>query len=86
MKNSIQIIILALIVMILAACCSNNTNSQEFSKTPYTSGNVFLTFLKVVTTKEQVIQAFDAPNIVTQNAEGDSVWTYQTNVTIENSS
>ena len=40
----------------------------------------------MVTTKEQVIQAFDAPNIVTQNAEGDSVWTYQTNVTIENSS
>ena len=43
MKNSIQIIILALIVMVLAAC-SNNTNSQEFSKTPYTSGNVSLTF------------------------------------------
>ena len=43
MKKSIQIIILALIVIVLAAC-SNNTNSQEFPKTPYTSGNVSLTF------------------------------------------
>ena len=67
MKKSIQIIILALIVIVLAAC-SNNTNSQEFPKTTYTSGNVSLTFLKGVTTKEQVIQAFGAPTIVTQNA------------------
>ncbi|KEI34636.1 11.6 kDa putative exported protein [Francisella sp. W12-1067] len=84
MKKAIYIISLALIATILASCSTNNP--QEFPKTPYTSGNVSLTLKKGVTTKEQVIQAFGSPNIVTQNADGDSVWTYQTNATIQNSS
>ncbi|MDE5007233.1 hypothetical protein NAI48_11775, partial [Francisella tularensis subsp. holarctica] len=37
-----------------------------------------------VTTKDQVINSFVSPNIVTQNAYGESVWTYHTNATVEN--
>ncbi|AJI46570.1 hypothetical protein IB633_07010 [Francisella philomiragia] len=73
------------IVFILNSCVSN-TNPQDvgFVKTPYTSGNVSLTLKKGVTTKDEVINAFGSPNIVTQNASGESVWTYQTNATVEN--
>ncbi|ADA79058.1 hypothetical protein IB639_03705 [Francisella tularensis subsp. tularensis] len=73
------------LAFILSSCVSNtNPENVGFVKTPYTSGNVSLTLKKGVTTKDQVINAFGSPNIVTQNADGESVWTYQTNATVEN--
>lgn len=73
------------LAFILSSCVSNtNPENVGFVKTPYTSGNVSLTLKKGVTTKDQVINAFGSPNIITQNADGESVWTYQTNATVEN--
>ncbi|MCP3965702.1 MAG: hypothetical protein GY750_15210 [Lentisphaerae bacterium] len=56
-----------------------------YPKTPYTSGNVSLTLKKGETTKKQVLEAFGAPNIVTQDGDANSVWTFQTNATITRS-
>ncbi|WP_325123654.1 hypothetical protein [Francisella tularensis] len=66
--------------------CVSNTNPENvgFVKTTYTSGNVSLTHKMGVSTKDQVINAFCSTNIDTQNADGESVWTYQTNATVEN--
>ncbi|MCP3966647.1 MAG: hypothetical protein GY750_20755 [Lentisphaerae bacterium] len=65
-------------LFVLTGC---NTE-MGYPKTPYTSGNVSLTLKKGETTQQQVLEAFGAPNIVTQDAEGNSVWTYQTNATV----
>jgi hypothetical protein len=68
----------SILLFIVTGC---NTE-MGFAKTPYTSGNVSLTLKKGKTTQKQVLEAFGAPNIVTQDAEGDAVWTYQTNATV----
>ncbi|ASG66997.1 hypothetical protein fh0823_24650 [Francisella halioticida] len=84
MKKSKLIISLVGLTAILGSCSVKEP--QEFPKTPYTSGNVSLTLKKGITTKDQVIYSFGSPNIVTQNADGDSVWTYQTNATMQKNS
>lgn len=67
------------VLFLLTAGCNTE---MGYPKTPYTSGNVSLTLKKGETTQQQVLEAFGAPNIVTQDAEGNSVWTYQTNATV----
>lgn len=69
---------LCLMAVAFAGC----STEMGYPKTPYTSGNVSLTLKKGETTQQQVLEAFGAPNIVTQDAEGNSVWTYQTNATV----
>lgn len=55
-------------------------------KSNLTSGQVSLTLKKNVTTQQQVIEAFGSPNLVTQSADGEEVWTYQKHATVSNSS
>ncbi|BDT78100.1 hypothetical protein PKF023_19030 [Polynucleobacter yangtzensis] len=43
-----------------------------------------MTLKKNVTTQAEVVETFGAPNLVTQNAEGEDVWTYQRNATVAN--
>ena len=77
-KTAVYSIFCVSFLLMLTAC---NTE-MGYPKTPYTPGNVSLTLKKGETTQQQVLEAFGAPNIVTQDAEGDSVWTYQTNATV----
>jgi len=43
----------------------------------FTHGNVQRVLKKGVTTQQQVIEVFGAPNITTTDAENNEVWTYQ---------
>ena len=68
-------------LFLLGGCA---TQHQAPTINPYTQGNVTLHLKKGVTTQAQVNQAFGAPNIVTQDANGNQVWIYQKdNVTVQ---
>lgn len=54
------------------------TNSNRL-----TTGQVQLTLKKNETTQDQVVEAFGSPNLVTTNAAGEDVWTYQRHATVE---
>jgi hypothetical protein len=47
-----------------------------------TTGQVQLTLKKNETTQTDVMTTFGAPNLVTLNADGDEVWTYQRHATV----
>lgn len=77
--------ILAVVFMaLLLTGCARPIPQQKNS--PYTQGNVTLKLKKGVTTMAQVNQVFGAPNIVTQDSNGNQVWIYQKdNVTVRSS-
>lgn len=70
----------------LSGCVA--TTSQQPPQPPeanrLTTGQVQLTLKKNETTQTDVVTAFGAPNLVTLNADGDEVWTYQRHATITN--
>ena len=47
-----------------------------------TTGQVQLTLKKGVTTQQQVLESFGAPNLVTVSSDGEEVWTYQRAATV----
>lgn len=77
-------LIVAACLSMLAACASPPKESIE--KNNLTAGQVSLTLKKNVTTQQQVIDAFGSPNLVTQNADGEEIWSYQRHATVSNSS
>ncbi len=66
----------------LSGCVSMQSNPE---KNPFTSGQVSLTLHQGKTTEAQVMKVFGSPNIVTQDASGNAIWTYQKNATVERS-
>jgi len=72
-------------VIALGGCATQQPPTpQALDQRPYTQGQVSLTLKKGITTQEEVAQAFGAPNIVTQDSDGDQVWIYQKdNVTVQ---
>jgi outer membrane protein assembly factor BamE (lipoprotein component of BamABCDE complex) len=82
-KTGLMIGLLAGASVLLSACA---TQPKQQSTNPFTSGQVSMTLKQGVTTKAQVIQAFGAPNIVTQNAQGESEFIYQKNMQVQKSS
>lgn len=71
-------------VILLAACAS--PPKESVANNNLTAGQVSLTLKKNVTTQQQVIDAFGSPNLVTQSADGEDVWTYQRHATVSNAS
>jgi hypothetical protein len=69
----------------LAACMGTTPVGEPMSKSNLTSGQVSLTLKKNITSQAEVVETFGAPNLVTQNADGEEVWTYQRNATVSNS-
>lgn len=69
---------------LLAGCVVPPPAPASDSKNTLTTGQVQLKLQKDVTTQEQVLEAFGAPNLVTLNSEGEEVWTYQKNATVSN--
>ena len=70
--------------LLLVACVSTTPVGESMSKSNLTSGQVSLTLKKNITTQTEVVETFGAPNLVTQNADGEEVWTYQKNATVSN--
>ncbi len=69
----------------LAACMGTTPVGEPLSTSNLTSGQVSLTLKKNITSQAEVVETFGAPNLVTQNADGEEVWTYQRNATVSNS-
>ncbi len=73
-----------------ASCCAllfacANTPNDTIDQNKLTAGQVSLTLKKNITTQQQVVDAFGAPNLVTQSADGEEVWTYQKHAVVANS-
>jgi hypothetical protein len=62
----------------------NGVQTKEIPN-PLTHGQVQLTLKKGVTTQNEVLETFGAPNIMTIDASGNEVWTYQRHATVEKS-
>ena len=71
-------------LLALSACVTPTTVGEPMSKSNLTAGQVSLTLKKNITTQTEVVETFGAPNLVTQNADGEEVWTYQRNATVAN--
>ena len=63
---------LLILVLILSSCAS----SQPIQKSNLTPGVVETKVVKGVTTQNEILEIFGAPNIVTKNKGGNEVWTY----------
>jgi outer membrane protein assembly factor BamE (lipoprotein component of BamABCDE complex) len=79
-----QLLLATSFLVLLAGCASPPKESIEKNK--LTAGQVSLTLKKNTTTQQQVVEAFGSPNLVTQSAEGEEVWTYQRHATVSNAS
>lgn len=74
------------ISIFLSACSSKNQISEPIHKSNLTAGQVSLTLRKNITTQAEVVEAFGAPNVVSNSSDGTEIWTYQKNATVTNSS
>lgn len=71
------------IPLFLTACAATHQPSTEpISKSNLTAGQVSLTLKKDITTQAEVVEVFGSPNLVTQNASGEEIWTYQRHATV----
>ena len=71
--------IFACLILGLSSCSSK---PQTLPNSPFTPGQVSMTLKKGVTTKQDVLNTFGSPNIVTQDSDNNSIWTYQKNASI----
>jgi outer membrane protein assembly factor BamE (lipoprotein component of BamABCDE complex) len=69
---------------LLLAGCSDVNSVQPVQKSNLTPGMVKKQIIKGVTTQNEILQVFGAPNIVTKNKTGNEVWTYDT-ISVEKS-
>ena len=73
--------VLVLVCFVLGLC-SCSSEPQTLPNPPFTPGQVTMTLKKGITTKEEVLNTFGSPNIVTQDSGGNAIWTYQKNASI----
>lgn len=73
-KCAVTLLTLSAALLLLPGCSSN---IQENKNTPFSQGGVAMAIKKGVTTQTDVLEKFGSPNIVTNDASGDEVWTYQ---------
>lgn len=74
-------------ILCFAGCSQNDQPAEPtLSKSNLTSGQVSLTLKKNTTSQAEVAEVFGAPNLVTNNADGEEVWIYQRHATSANAS
>lgn len=73
-----------LVTALLAAGCAQvpPRGVGTDAKNPLTTGQVQITLKKDVTTQSEVVEVFGSPNLVSLNADGVEVWTYQKHATV----
>lgn len=84
--NRYAVLCTALAVLLSGCATQREIESQKISKSNLTSGQVSITLKKNITTQQEVVETFGAPNLVTQNADGEESWTYQKQATVSNAS
>lgn len=70
----------------LGGCVQSNVQPVSQRNSALTTGNVEMHIKVGVTTKNQVLENFGAPNITTTDGSGNEVWTYQRAATVSQSS
>lgn len=76
-KMKIAYLSMVLITLLLSGC--NNVNQvEQVQKSNLTTGMVKKTIIEGVTTQNEILEVFGAPNIITKNKSGNEVWTYDT--------
>lgn len=70
------VIALSLAYLFLPSCTPNETERTERSN--LTAGMVKRTIIEGITTQNEILKVFGAPNIVTKNKSGNEVWAYNT--------
>lgn len=75
------VLILGVLVLLLLGCA---TNEQPVQKSNLTAGMAKKEIIEGVTTQNDILQVFGAPNIITKNKSGREVWTYDT-ISVEKS-
>ncbi len=84
--NRYAVLCTALAVLLSGCATQREIESQKISKSNLTSGQVSITLKKNITTQQEVVETFGAPNLVTQNSDGEESWTYQKQATVSNAS
>lgn len=79
-----QLLLLGVSVLLAGCGVPNVPVDQEPARSNLTSGQVSLTLKKNETTQAEVAEVFGAPNLVTNNADGEDVWIYQKHATVAN--
>ncbi len=74
MKKLLTILLFA--CLFLPSCATNETG--QIGKSNLTAGMVKKTIIEGVTTQNEILKVFGAPNIITKNKSGNEVWTYDT--------
>jgi len=73
-----------LLSTLLLSGCNNVNQVEPVQKSNLTTGMVKKTIIEKVTTQNEILKVFGAPNIVTKNKSGNEVWTYDT-ISVEKS-
>ena len=73
MKN---LIYLALIAFVVSGCATSRTTGEQAEKSKLTPGMVKQHIIKGQTTQNELISLFGSPNIITNDKNGNEVWTY----------
>jgi len=68
------LIVLFAAFLFLSGCAQNET--EKIEKSNLTAGMVKKTIIEGVTTQNEILEVFGAPNIITKNKSGNEVWTY----------
>ena len=84
--NRYGVLCVALAVLLSGCATQREIESQKVSKSNLTAVQVSITLKKNITTQQEVVETFGAPNLVTQNADGEESWTYQKQATVSNAS
>ena len=71
------------LVLVIGSGCNTNT-VEPVQKSNLTAGMAKREIIEGVTTQNEILELFGAPNIITHNKTGNEVWTYD-KVSVEKS-
>ena len=86
MRNSCLVLGLLAVALTSPVAAKPKPPPVDARNSALTQGNVQLNLKSGVTTKDQVLEVFGAPNITTRDGNGREVWSYQRHATVSQSS
>jgi outer membrane protein assembly factor BamE (lipoprotein component of BamABCDE complex) len=86
MRNSWLLLSLLAVALTSPVVAKPKPTPVDARNSALTQGNVQLNLKSGVTTKDQVLEVFGAPNITTRDGNGREVWSYQRHATVSQSS
>jgi outer membrane protein assembly factor BamE (lipoprotein component of BamABCDE complex) len=75
-----------LVTALTLSACATEQGLVDQRNSSLTQGNVSMKLIAGSTRQSEVLEVFGAPNIVTSDARGDEVWSYQRHATVSQDS